>query len=74
MNQRAKGETKRLVLQTLAAEPKTVLQLMLELDIGASTMRRHLSELNRRGLVKIVGKNSAAFQKSRRTAYLWKAT
>jgi len=73
-NQRVKGETKRLVLRSLATESKTVLQLMLELDIGASAMRRHLSELRRHGLVNIVGKNKTAFQKSRRTGNLWKAS
>ena len=74
VNHRVKGETKRLVFQSLATESKTVLQLMLELDIGASAMRRHLSELRRHGLVNIVGKDKTAFQKSRRTANLWKAS
>jgi DNA-binding transcriptional ArsR family regulator len=68
---RCRGETRTLILESLAREPKTVLQLMLELNTSASTMRRHLKELNRRGLVKIVGKNTVAFQKSLRTAHLW---
>jgi predicted transcriptional regulator len=71
---RRKGETKTLILQSLATEPKTVLQLMLELNTNASTMRRHLKELHRQGLVKIVGKDKGAFQKSLRTANLWKTT
>ncbi len=71
---RAKGETRNLILKSLAKEPKTVLQLMLEVDTGASTMRSHLKELNRQGLVKIVGKYKEAFQKSLRTANLWQAT
>jgi len=70
---RGKGETRTLILQSLAMEPKTVLQLMLELNTNASTMRRHLRELNCQGLVKIVGKDKEAFQKSLRTANLWKA-
>jgi predicted transcriptional regulator len=73
-NVRARGETRTLILQSLATEPKTVLQLMLELNTNASTMRRHLKELHRQGLVKIVGKDKGAFQKSLRTAHLWQAT
>lgn len=72
-NLRAKGETRRLILQSLSTEPKTVLQLMLEIDAGASTTRRHLEGLRRQGLVEIAGKNKGAFQKSRRTANLWRA-
>jgi hypothetical protein len=68
---RGKGETRNLILQSLKNNPKTVLQLMLELDTGASTMRRHLAELQRQRLVKIIGKNKNAFQKSLRTANLW---
>ena len=73
-NLRERGETRTLILQSLAKEPKTVLQLMLELNTNASTMRRHLKELQRQGLVKIVGKDKGAFQKSLRTANLWKST
>jgi predicted transcriptional regulator len=73
-NVRARGETRTLILQSLATKPKTVLQLMLELNTNASTMRRHLKELHRQGLVKIVGKDKGAFQKSLRTANLWQVT
>jgi len=72
-NLRAKGETRNLILQSLSTEPKTVLQLMLEVNAGASTTRRHLEGLRRQGLVEITGKNKGAFQKSRRTANLWRA-
>ena len=71
---RGQGETRTLVLQALTTEPKTVLQPMLELNTNASTMRRHLKELHRQGVVQIVGKDKGAFQKSLRTANLWKAT
>lgn len=71
---RPKGETRNLVLQSLKNESKTVLQLMLELGTGASTMRRHLKGLKHQGLVTIIGKNQNAFQKSRRTAHLWVST
>lgn len=71
---RVKGETRRLVLESLHAEPKTVLQLMLELNTNASTMRRHLKEMQHQGLVKIIGTDKGAFQKSLRTANLWHAT
>jgi predicted transcriptional regulator len=73
-NRRKFGETRTLILQSLAAEPKTVLKLMLELNTNASTMRKHLKELYSQGLVKIVGKDKGAFQKSLRTANLWQAT
>jgi hypothetical protein len=71
---RRTGETKQLILQTVSKEPKTVLQVMLELNIGASATRRHLQRLQRQGLVRIKCKNKAAFQKSRRTANLWVST
>jgi|WetSurMetagenome_2_1015567.scaffolds.fasta_scaffold651557_2 hypothetical protein len=70
---RAKGETRKLVLQSLKSEPKTVLELMLELNTNASTMRRHLKRLQAQGLIKTAGKDSGAFQKSLRTANLWVA-
>jgi DNA-binding transcriptional ArsR family regulator len=70
---RRRGETRSMILQSIAKEPKTVLQLMLEIDTGASTMRSHLKELNRQGLVRVVGKDKGAFQKSLRTANLWQA-
>jgi predicted HTH transcriptional regulator len=71
---RGRGLTKNQILQSLSTNPKTVLQLMLELNTSASTMRRHLAELRRQDLVKIAGKNKRAFQKSLRTADLWTTT
>jgi hypothetical protein len=71
---RAQGETRNLILQSLSLKPKTVLELMLELNTNASTMRRHLKELSVQGLVEIIGKDKKAFQKSLRTANLWQAT
>ena len=73
INIRARGETRKLILQSLKEKPKTVLQLMLELDIGASTVRRQLKKLKRQGLVEAYGRHKNAFQKSRRTAKLWAA-
>jgi len=73
INLRPKGETKRLMLQLLEQKPMTVLQLMLELDVGASTTRRQLKNLNNQGLVQICGRYRDAFEKSRRIAHLWKA-
>jgi DNA-binding transcriptional ArsR family regulator len=68
-----RGLTKNQILQLLAKSPKTVLQLMLELKTSASTIRRHLSELQDQKLVNIAGKDKGAFQKSLRTANLWSA-
>jgi DNA-binding transcriptional ArsR family regulator len=73
-NIRGKGETKTRILQSLRIKPKTVLELMLELNTSASTMRRHLQQLQTKGLVEKVGKDVDAFQKSLRTANLWKAS
>ncbi len=70
---RAEGETRRLILQSLEVKPKTVLELMLELNTNASTMRRHLKHLQAEKLVMVIGKDTEAFQKSLRTANLWKA-
>ncbi len=74
MHIRAKGETRKLILQSLQEEPKTVLQLMLGLDISSSTVRKQLRNLNAQGLVKICGKQKDAFQRSRRTAHMWNTT
>jgi len=74
INLRARGETRKLVLQSLREKPKTKLQLMLEVDAGESTVRRHLDKLKQQGLVRIYGRYKNAFQKSRRTAYLWTTT
>jgi len=74
INLRARGETRKLILQLLREKPKTVLQLMLELGVSGSTVRKQLKQLNRQGLVRIHGRYQNAFQKSRRTAYLWKST
>jgi DNA-binding transcriptional ArsR family regulator len=71
---RPTGETKKLVLHLLRHKPMTVLQLMLRLGVGASTTRRQLRNLKRQGLVEISGRYQEAFEKSRRTAYLWTAT
>jgi len=74
LNIRARGETRKLVLQSLQEKPKTVLQLMLELNISSSTVRKQLRNLNTQGLVETCGKQQNASQKSRRTAKLWIAT
>jgi hypothetical protein len=68
---RKRGVTKIQLLEAIATKPKTVLQLMLELDTNASTIRKHLNELRQQNLVKMVGKDKTAFQKSLRTANLW---
>lgn len=69
-----KGVSKSLILQSIKNEPKTVLDLMLEVNLGASTTRRYLNSLKLEGLAIIEGRYKHAFQKSRRTSYLWKAT
>jgi|SRR5665647_91465 len=46
---RRRGETRTMILQSIAKKPKTVLQLMLEIDTGALTMRSHSKELNGQG-------------------------
>jgi DNA-binding transcriptional ArsR family regulator len=74
INLRATGGTKKLMLQLLRQKPMTVLQLMLRLGVGASTTRRQLRNLRKQGLVEISGRYQEAFERSRRTAHLWKAT
>lgn len=71
---RARGETRKLILQSLQEKQKTVLQLMLELNISSSTVRKQLRDLSTQGLVEICGKQQDAFQRSRRTANLWITT
>jgi len=68
---RGRGETRELLLQSLNEKPKTVLDLMLELGISGSTARKQLNILKRQHLVRVYGYNRKAFQRSRRTAYLW---
>jgi DNA-binding transcriptional ArsR family regulator len=70
---RAVGETRGLILRSLQLSPKTVLELMLEHNTNASTIRKHLKKLEEAKLVEIIGKDTGAFQKSLRTANLWKA-
>lgn len=74
INLRPKGGTRKLILRSLQEKPKTVLQLMLEVGTAASTVRRLLKKLQRQGLVRVCGRYKGAFQKSRRTAYLWTIT
>jgi len=56
INIRARGETRKLILQSLQEKPKTILQLMLECGIGASTVRKHLEKLRSQGFVEIHGR------------------
>jgi hypothetical protein len=70
-SRRKRGLTKNQVLLAISTTPKTVLQLMLELDVSASAIRKHLRQLQRQNLVRIIGKDKTAFQKSLRTANLW---
>jgi len=74
INLRARGETRKLILQSLQEKPKTKLQIMLKVDASESTVRKHLNKLKQQGLVRINGRYKDAFQKSRRTAYLWTTT
>jgi hypothetical protein len=71
---RRRGETKELLLRSLNEKPKTVLDLMLELGISGSTVRKQLNMLKRQQLVRIYGYNRKAFERSRRTAHLWATT
>jgi hypothetical protein len=71
---RRRGETKELLLRSLNEKPKTVLDLMLELGSSGSTVRKQLNMLKRQHLVRICGHNMKAFERSRRTAYLWVTT
>jgi len=68
---RARGETRKLILEALREKPKTKLQLMLEVNANESTVRKHLNKLKQQGLIRIHGRNHDALHKSRRTAYLW---
>lgn len=68
---RGRGETRELLLQSLNKKPKTVLDLMFELGISGSTVRKQLNILKRQHLVRICGYDRKAFQRSRRTAHLW---
>lgn len=50
------GETKKEILQKLSDEPKYGYKLHKELGITTSTVYRHLSELEKSGMVKqIIG-------------------
>lgn len=71
---RPRGETRKLILEALKEKPKTKLQLMLEVNISESTVRKHLSKLKQQGLIRKHGRNQDALHKSRRTAFLWAAT
>ncbi len=68
-----KGVSKNLILESIKNDPKTVLDLMLEVNLSVSTTRRYLDRLRLEGLAKVEGRYKNAFQKSRWTSYLWKA-
>ncbi len=67
------GLTKNKILEVLARNgPMTRRELMYKVDIGYSTLRRHLSDLKNNGLVGICGKNTNDVRHShRRQADLW---
>jgi predicted ArsR family transcriptional regulator len=71
---RKRGETKQMMLRLLEQKPMTVLQLMLELNISASTARKHLKALSIQGKVKTCRNYEEAFERSRRTAHIWEVT
>ncbi len=65
-----RGEAKKAILNVLGT-PKTIRQICESTDLGSSSVRKHLRELERKGKVRKIGKNVKATRKNYRLAELW---
>jgi len=68
-----KGEAKKAILSALRT-PKTVRQICEHTNLGSSSVRKHLKDLETKGKVRKIGKNVNAIRKNYRLAELWLAS
>jgi DNA-binding transcriptional ArsR family regulator len=67
-----KGEAKEKIINSLKESPKTIRNLSYDLDLSASTVKGHVYELNKRGLVVLSGLDKKNEHKNQRTSKIWK--
>jgi DNA-binding transcriptional ArsR family regulator len=68
--QYCKGEAKKAILDMLRT-PKTVREICECINLGSSSVRKHLKSLEKEGKIRKVGKNINAIRKNYRLAELW---
>ncbi|MCK4476723.1 MAG: winged helix-turn-helix transcriptional regulator [Methanophagales archaeon] len=66
-----RGETRIKVLELLKDKAMTVREIAYGLDLSASTVRRHLRNLEKEEKAIIIGYNKASENKNQRTAKVW---
>ena len=66
-----RGESERMILELLKKKAKTVRQLAYDLDLSASSVRKHLRILRNKKKVVVSGCDKQAIYKNQRTAEIW---
>jgi len=66
-----RGESERMVLDVLRKKPTTVRQISYDLDLSASSVRKHLRTLRKNKKVIVSGYDKKALHKNQRTAEIW---
>jgi DNA-binding transcriptional ArsR family regulator len=66
-----RGESERMVLDVLRKKPTTVRQIAYDLDLSASSVRKHLRTLRKNKKVIVSGCDKKAIHKNQRTAEIW---
>jgi len=66
-----RGESERMILEMLKKKPTTVRQIAYDLDLSASSVRKHLRTLRKNMKVIVSGCDKQAIHKNQRTAEIW---
>lgn len=66
-----RGITEKRVLELLKKRTQTVRQIAYALDLSASSVRKHLRNLQKKKLVQVHGYDKQAIYKNQRTAEIW---
>ena len=66
-----RGESERMILELLKKKAKTVRQIAYDLDLSASSVRKHLRILRNKKKVVVSGCDKQAIYKNQRTAEIW---
>jgi DNA-binding transcriptional ArsR family regulator len=66
-----RGESEKMILALLKKRAKTVRQLAYDLDLSASSVRKHLRVLRNKKQVIVSGFDKQSIYKNQRTAEIW---
>ena len=66
-----RGESERMILEVLRKKPTTVRQIAYDLDLSASSVRKHLRTLRKNKKIIVSGCDKKAIHKNQRTAEIW---